>query len=110
MEDQDKNLGALTNQRVSITVAGKPYSVKRATLKDVADFNRYRFERTERGDIANLEMDSTLFLLTVLLKPDYDFTIDQLYEMIPFENYEDVIKALEASGFRLPQPKEKPAK
>jgi hypothetical protein len=99
----DVKLSALTNQRVPVTIAGQKYTLRRANFNDVGKFNQFRYDQQQAGNVANVDLDSTFFLLSELLKPDFDFTLEQLKDSIPFEANEDIVKALEVAGFRKPQ-------
>src|SRR5437868_678246 len=101
--NNDPALDALTNQRVQITLGGALYSARRATLYDVGLVNRFRREREQAGDDANIDLDASLFVLCELMKPNASFTVEQLAQSIPFTAYTDIPAALEAVGFTLPQ-------
>jgi len=103
----DKNVDKiepLTGQSVTISLGGKSYTVRRASLYDIGLMNKYKREKIEKGDDANLDLDSIFFLLCELMK-DYTpgMTPEKLAKSIPFENNKDVIDAMGKVGFKLPQ-------
>ena len=100
----DAELGALTNQPVTISLGGKEYTADRLTLYHVGQYNRYREERMTKGDVYNLDIDSVLFLLAELIKPHHpEVTAETLAKAIPFACAKDLKTALEAVGFTNPQ-------
>ncbi len=101
---EDAELGALTNQPVTISLGGKEYLADRLTLYHVGQYYRYREERTAKGDVYNLDIDSVLFLLAELIRPYHpDMTAEALAKAIPFAHAKDLKTALEAVGFTNPQ-------
>lgn len=105
MNNEEQKLDALTNQSVTISLAGKSYQARRATLYDIGLMNRKRAELTAAGDTGNIDMDVTLFVLWQLLKEDNPSieSPEALAKSIPFEHFKDVTDSLEVVGFKLPQ-------
>jgi len=105
MNNDEQKLDALTNQKVTISLGGKSYQARRATLYDVGLMNKKRNELTKSGDTGNIDMDTVMYILWVMLKGDNPelTSPEDLAMSIPFENYQDVLKALEIVGFKLPQ-------
>lgn len=110
MNDTDTTLQALTNQRVSFSLAGKPYSARRATLFDIGLVKKYSAEKQQAGDDANLDLDASLYILCELMKPEYAGTPEQLARDIDLTHYDDMTQAIQelntvlaSLGFRLPQ-------
>ena len=105
MPDQQPTdaIQALTDQRVTITLGGMPYSARRASLYDIGLINKFRKEQEDAGNTANAELDAEIFILCELLKPDHNFTPEQLAKSLPVMGVLDVAKVLEVLGFTLPQ-------
>ena len=103
-EQQTDAIQALTDQRVTIILDGKPYSARRSTLYDIGLINKFRKEQEDAGNTANAELDAEIFILCELLKPEHEFTPEQLAKSLPVGAILDVAKALEVLGFTLPQP------
>jgi len=110
MSNQDQTLEQLTDQRVSVTLGGKRYSARRATLYDVGLVKKYSAEKQKAGDDGNLDLDASLYILCELLKPEYPGTPEQLAKDIDLTTYEDLTQAIQelnsvlaSLGFRLPQ-------
>jgi len=110
MDEPTQQLAALTDQRVSFTLAGKPYSARRATLNDLGMINRYRRDKEQSGDDANLDLDASLYILTQLMEPDYHLTSEELgakFDLTQYNDITEVIKELngilESLGLRAPQ-------
>lgn len=110
MDESTKQLDALTNQRVSFTLAGKTYSARRATLNDIGRINRFRADKVKQGDDGNLELDASLYLLSELMKPNYELTPEQLGDLFDLTQYGDILEViaelntiLESLGLRAPQ-------
>ena len=108
--NNEEQLGALTNQPVTITLGGKAYTADRLSLYHVALLNRFRGEREKKGDIINLDLDGLLFLFAELIKPHQaDVTAKSLARSIPLTDLsgknvmEEFMPALEAVGFTKPQ-------
>lgn len=103
----DKNVDKiepLTGQSVTISLGGKSYTVRRASLYDIGLMNKYKREKIEKGDDANLDLDSIFFLLCELMKAtEPNMTPEKLAQSIPFENHKDIIDAMEKVGFKQPQ-------
>ena len=94
MNDEDKQLDVLTNQRVSFVLGGTNYTARRATLNDIGRINRFRKEKEQAGDDANIELDASLFILCELMKPNFDFTPDELGEKFDLTRYDDLLGAI----------------
>lgn len=108
MNNEEKKLDALTNQTVTISLGGKNYTARRATLWDVGLMNKERKRILDSGDSANVDMESTFFILFELMKgysPEGITSPEDLAKSIPFENYQDVMDALTLVGFKVPQKK-----
>ena len=103
-EQPTEAIQALTDQRVAITLNGQTYSARRANLYDIGLINKFRVDQEQSGNAANAELDAEIFILCELLKPDHDFTPEQLAKSLPVASVLEVAKALELLGFTLPQP------
>lgn len=99
----DDKLGALTDQRISVEIAGKKYSIRRATAYDFTLMLRYIEQKglDKESQAANLE--ASAYLLCELMKPEVDMTPEDLLRSIPFENFLDLNTAVEKAGFIMPQ-------
>lgn len=108
MNNDEQKLDALTNQKVTISLGGKSYQARRATLYDVGLMNKKRKEILSSGDSANVDMDTVLYILYELLKDDNPqiTSAEVLAKSIPFENYQDIADSLVAVGFKVPQTQE----
>lgn len=108
MNNDEQKLDALTNQTVTISLGGKSYTARRATLWDVGLMNKERKRILDSEDSANADMESTFFILYQLIKDFNPPGIDSpeaLAKSIPFENYQDVTDSLALVGFKMPQKK-----
>lgn len=102
--DNDKKIEPLTGQSITVSLGGKSYQIRRASLYDIGLMNKFRREKIDKKDDANVELESIFFLLCELMKTwTPDMTPDKLAQSIPFENYKDVVDAMEKAGFKLPQ-------
>jgi len=107
MNNEEQTLDALTDQPVEVTIGGKQYKARRATLYDVGVMNRKRKELTDAGDTANLDVDTAIFVLYELLKdadPTFPYaSAEEFTKHIPFSAVKDVTTAFETVGFNSPQ-------
>ena len=109
MTDADRQLDALTDQRIEFSLGGKTFHARRATLLDYAKINRLRADKQQSGDTANIELDVALFALCELMKPDQTLTPDELAAQLPFDSITQLNQTLEALGFKVPQKVDKKA-
>src|SRR5690348_1649226 len=105
MDSNEKKLDALTGQPVTISLGGKSYTARRATLYDVGLMNRKRQELIKAEDTGNIDLDVTFYTLYELLKDNNPSITspEALAKSIPFEYFKDVTDALEQVGFKVPQ-------
>src|SRR6185312_3233427 len=109
MNEQDQQLAALTDQRLTITLGGKQYRCRRPSLKDVAAVNAYRFERLQQPNTANVGLDTALFAITELMKPDTSMTPDELANSLPLRALAELETVMEQLDFKQPQKQAAPA-
>ena len=109
MTDADRQLDVLTDQPIEISLAGKTFKARRATLLDYAKINRLRAEKQQNGDTANLELDVALFALTELMVSDKKTSPEELAAQLPFEAITELNSVLEQLGFKVPQKEGKKA-
>lgn len=105
MNNDEQQLDALTGQTVTISLGGRSYQARRATLYDVGLMNRKRKELQDKNDTGNIDMDVTIFILYELLK-DFNKAItspEDLAKLIPFDRFQDVVDSMSVVGFKLPQ-------
>lgn len=99
------DIQALTDQQVTLSIGGKSYQARRANLYDLGVVQRFRRKLEDAKDTANIEVESSLFLLCELIKPfQADLTPEKLTKSIPVDAANDVAKALEQCGFLAPKP------
>jgi hypothetical protein len=101
-------ISSLTEQPVSITLGKNTYQAERLNMYNLGQYNRYREERTQKGETANLESDAMFYLLSLLIKPfTPNITPEAIAKGIPFADAKDIENALMAVGFTKPQTEEK---
>ena len=104
--DNEQKIEVLTDQPVVIKLGGKEYKARRASLYDLGLLNKYIREKTKQGDDANLDLDSSVYIICELMKeidPNVP-TPEQLAKSLPpFEGLLEVREALKVLGFKVPQ-------
>ena len=108
MDNEDAKLDALTDQPITITLNGVPFKARRATLYDVGSLNRFIKQKKDAGDDANLDLDSSLYILWDLIQdkeqhPDIKDYNDLAKKLSPFKGIIELTDALKVVGFEVPQ-------
>lgn len=102
--EKEEALEALTNQRVSFNLGGKEYTARRATLYDLSQLLKFvRQKQSEGQDETSAGLDGTIFMLTELMKPEFDITPDDLAKTVPFNEIASINEILKSLGLDLPQ-------
>lgn len=107
MDNDGKQLDALTNQEFFLNLGGKSFSARRATLYDVGLLNKFIKKKRDEGDDANLDLDSSLYVLFGLINkekhPELTSPDDLAKILPPFDGVIQLTTALEQVGFKVPQ-------
>mgnify|MGYP001282618548 CR=1 FL=1 len=103
MSNQDQTLAALTDQRLPVTLGGKTYTARQATLYDFGQFLSYLKRQGGALDDPSTNLQGLLYLLTELMKPDFVVSPDELARTLPFTGATEVTEALATLGFTVPQ-------
>lgn len=108
MDNENQKLDALTNQPIDILLNGVTFKARRATLYDVGSLNRFIKEKKDAGDDANLDIDSSLYIIWELIQdkeqyPDIKDYNDLAKKLSPFKGIVELTEALKLVGFEVPQ-------
>jgi len=101
--NKNDDLEILTNQRVRFTLGGKEFTARRGTVGDAGRAAKFVAERKEQDDNVNLEIDSNLYILSECMKPDFNYTYQELADMMPFNELLRINDIMETLGFQDPR-------
>ena len=98
--NDEKNLQALTNQPVTISIGGKEYTARRATLLDLGLSADYQKKLEEGGQTISSGMFTGAWLLVRLMKQWHpELTVEGLLDLMDPTKPEELSNALGKVGF-----------